>query len=168
VGVLVTRSVRKHGIGIDDIRRVLADPVRTVVQGAVVLHIGVTPDRDLLEVAASRSAPDRAEARVEPPDRGGAPRPRRCPPTEAVPPDRGGAPRPRRCPPTEAVPPVDGGHDTSRGARPEVGTPPAPRATIGEDDLMTQPLQQDRRGSPAGVQAAFLLVTNPARRCGAG
>ncbi|MCY7343360.1 MAG: hypothetical protein LH603_16395 [Pseudonocardia sp.] len=150
--MLVTRSARKHGIGIgigiDDIRRVLADPVRTVVQGAVVLHIGVTPDRDLLEVAASRSAPDRAEAR-------------------AVPPDRGGAPRPRRCPPTEAVPSVDGGHGTSRGARPEAGTPPAPRATIGEDDLMTQPLQQDRRGSPAGAQAAFLLVTNPARRCGA-
>lgn len=49
----LTRSARKHGIAADDIRRVLAEPWRTIVQGEVVLHIGVTRDRDLLEVVVA-------------------------------------------------------------------------------------------------------------------
>ncbi|TQM13763.1 hypothetical protein FB558_0516 [Pseudonocardia kunmingensis] len=59
--VRVTRSARKHGITADDIRRVLAAPLRTVVQGGergpVELHIGLTPRRDLLEVVVAPGDP---------------------------------------------------------------------------------------------------------------
>lgn len=53
----VTRSARKHGIGAEEIRRVLAAPIRTVAQGEVVLHIGLTPGRDLLEVVVAPGDP---------------------------------------------------------------------------------------------------------------
>jgi hypothetical protein len=61
-GVRMTRSARKHGIAADDIRRVLAAPLRTVVQdageqGTVELHIGLTPHRDLLEVVVAPGDP---------------------------------------------------------------------------------------------------------------
>jgi len=60
-GVRVTRSARKHGIAPDDIRHVLAAPLRTVVQGGehgpVELHIGITPQRDLLEVVVAPGDP---------------------------------------------------------------------------------------------------------------
>ncbi len=46
----MTRNARKHGIPVAQIRAVLDAPLRTVVQGETVLHIGVTEDRDLLEV----------------------------------------------------------------------------------------------------------------------
>lgn len=52
----LTRTARKHRIGSDDIRRVLAAPFRTVVQGDRVLHIGLTPARDLLEVVVAPDA----------------------------------------------------------------------------------------------------------------
>jgi hypothetical protein len=66
VAVRLTRSARKHGIAPDEIRRVLAAPLRTVAQesehGPVALHIGLTARRDLLEVvvAVDRAAVDRA------------------------------------------------------------------------------------------------------------
>jgi hypothetical protein len=57
----VTRSARKHGITADEIRRVLAAPLRTVLQGGergpVELHIGLTPRRDLLEVVVAPGDP---------------------------------------------------------------------------------------------------------------
>jgi hypothetical protein len=46
----MARSARRHGIGREEIRRVLAAPVRTVVQGETVLLIGLTSRRDLVEV----------------------------------------------------------------------------------------------------------------------
>lgn len=55
--MLVTRSARKHGIGAEDIRRVLAAPLRSVAQGAEVLHIGLTPARDLIEVVVVPGEP---------------------------------------------------------------------------------------------------------------
>ena len=59
--VRVTRSARKHGIAADDIRRVLAAPLRTVAQhgerGPVELHIGITARRDLLEVVVAPGDP---------------------------------------------------------------------------------------------------------------
>jgi hypothetical protein len=59
--VRVTRSARKHGIAADDIRRVLAAPLRTVTQhgerGPVQLHIGITARRDLLEVVVAPGDP---------------------------------------------------------------------------------------------------------------
>jgi hypothetical protein len=55
--VRLTRSARKHGIAADDIRRVLAAPLRTVVQGDVELHIGLTPGRDLIEVVVAPGEP---------------------------------------------------------------------------------------------------------------
>jgi hypothetical protein len=64
VAVRLTRSARKHGIAPDEIRRVLAAPLRTVPQesehGPVALHIGLTARRDLLEVvvAVDSGAPD--------------------------------------------------------------------------------------------------------------
>jgi hypothetical protein len=48
--VRLTRSALKHGIAREEIRLVLQDPLRTVPQGATVLHIGLTPRRDLIEV----------------------------------------------------------------------------------------------------------------------
>jgi len=60
-GVRLTRSARKHGIAVDDIRRVLATPLRTVPQGGergpVELHIGITQRRDLLEVVVAPGDP---------------------------------------------------------------------------------------------------------------
>lgn len=53
----LTRSARKHGIAADDIRQVLAAPLRTVVQGDVELHIGLTPGRDLIEVVVAPGDP---------------------------------------------------------------------------------------------------------------
>lgn len=53
----LTRSARKHGIAAEEIRRVLAAPVRSVVQGDVVLHIGLTPRRDLIEVVVAPGEP---------------------------------------------------------------------------------------------------------------
>lgn len=53
----LTRSARKHGIAADDIRQVLAAPLRTVVQGDVELHIGLTPGRDLIEVVVAPGEP---------------------------------------------------------------------------------------------------------------
>jgi nitrogenase subunit NifH len=55
--VQVTRSARKHGIGREEIRGVLAAPLRTVEQGAAVLHIGLTPRRDLIEVVVAPGDP---------------------------------------------------------------------------------------------------------------
>jgi hypothetical protein len=55
--VQLTRSARKHGIAVDDIRRVLAAPLRTVAQGDVVLHIGLSARRDLLEVVIAPGEP---------------------------------------------------------------------------------------------------------------
>jgi hypothetical protein len=59
--VRLTRSARKHGIAADDIRRVLASPLRTVAQrserGPVELHIGLTARRDLLEVVVAPGDP---------------------------------------------------------------------------------------------------------------
>jgi hypothetical protein len=55
--VRLTRSSRKHGVAADDIRRVLAAPLRTVVQGNVELHIGLTPRRDLIEVVVAPGDP---------------------------------------------------------------------------------------------------------------
>ncbi|HEY4419765.1 MAG TPA: hypothetical protein VGN22_09620 [Pseudonocardia sp.] len=53
----LTRSARKHGIAADDIRRVLAAPLRTVMQGDVELHIGLTAGRDLIEVVVTPGDP---------------------------------------------------------------------------------------------------------------
>lgn len=59
--VRLTRSARKHGLVADDVRRVLADPLRTVpqqsTQGDVVLYIGLAPNRDLLEVVVAPGDP---------------------------------------------------------------------------------------------------------------
>jgi hypothetical protein len=55
--VRLTRSARKHGIAPEDIRWVLAAPLRTVAQGEVELHIGLTPRRDLLEVVIAPGDP---------------------------------------------------------------------------------------------------------------
>jgi hypothetical protein len=59
--VRLTRSARKHGITAEEIRRVLADPLRTVEQGAergtVELHIGLNSRRDLLEVVVAPGDP---------------------------------------------------------------------------------------------------------------
>ena len=53
----MTRSARKHGVAPDEIRRVLAAPLRTVPQGEVELHIGLTARRDLLEVVVAPGDP---------------------------------------------------------------------------------------------------------------
>jgi hypothetical protein len=55
--VRITRSARKHGIATDDVRRVLDAPVRSVVQGEVELHIGLTANRDLIEVVVVPGEP---------------------------------------------------------------------------------------------------------------
>lgn len=62
VSVRLTRSARKHGFSADDVRRVLAAPLRsipqrTATQGDVVLHIGLAPDRDLVEVVVAPGDP---------------------------------------------------------------------------------------------------------------
>lgn len=53
----VTRNARKHGIPVAQIRAVLQAPLRTVEQGETVLHIGVTEDRDLIEVVVAPGRP---------------------------------------------------------------------------------------------------------------
>lgn len=60
-GVRLTRSARKHGFTADDVRRVLDAPLCSVDQpspeGAVVLHIGLTAGRDLVEVVVAPGEP---------------------------------------------------------------------------------------------------------------
>ncbi|NMH99136.1 hypothetical protein [Pseudonocardia acidicola] len=46
----ISRGARKHGISEEEIRGVLAAPLRTVVQGERTLLIGLGPNRDLLEI----------------------------------------------------------------------------------------------------------------------
>lgn len=57
----LTSSARKHGLVADDVRRVLAEPLRSVPQdssqGPVVLHIGLTTARDLIEVVVAPGDP---------------------------------------------------------------------------------------------------------------
>lgn len=53
----VTRNARKHGITVAQIAAVLDAPLRTVVQGDTVLHIGITAHRDLLEVVVAPGRP---------------------------------------------------------------------------------------------------------------
>lgn len=57
----LTRSARKHGYAADEVRRVLAAPLRSVRQcsprGEVVLHIGLAANRDLVEVVVAPGDP---------------------------------------------------------------------------------------------------------------
>ncbi len=57
----LTRSARKHGVPAELVRAVLAAPLRTVSQpterGEVRLHIGLAPNRDLLEVVVAPGDP---------------------------------------------------------------------------------------------------------------
>ncbi len=58
----LTRSARKHGVPAEVVRSVLAAPLRSVpqrtpTQGDVVLHIGLSPERDLLEVVVAPGDP---------------------------------------------------------------------------------------------------------------
>ncbi len=57
----ITSSARKHGLTEQDVRTVLAAPLRSVPQGrdgaAVTLHIGVLPNRDLVEVVVAAGTP---------------------------------------------------------------------------------------------------------------
>ncbi len=55
--VRLTRSARKHRIAVEDIRRVLAAPLRTVAQGELELVIGISPARDLIEVVVAPGDP---------------------------------------------------------------------------------------------------------------
>jgi hypothetical protein len=60
--VRLTRSARKHGVPAELVRAVLAAPLRSVpqrtpAQGDVVLHIGLAPNRDLLEVVVAPGDP---------------------------------------------------------------------------------------------------------------
>lgn len=55
--VEVTRSARKHGVTVADIRAVLAGPLRSVPQGDVVLHMGLGTGRDLLEIVVAPGEP---------------------------------------------------------------------------------------------------------------
>jgi hypothetical protein len=60
--VRLTRSARKHGVPAELVRAVLAAPLRSVPQrtpeqGEVVLHIGLAPNRDLLEVVVAPGDP---------------------------------------------------------------------------------------------------------------
>jgi hypothetical protein len=59
--VRLTRSARKHGFTADDVRRVLDAPLRSVRQpspaGEVVLHVGLTAGRDLVEVVVAPGDP---------------------------------------------------------------------------------------------------------------
>jgi len=63
--VRLTRSARKHGFTGDDVRRVLDAPLRSVPQPGpdgspergVVLHIGITAARDLVEVVVAPGDP---------------------------------------------------------------------------------------------------------------
>lgn len=55
--MLFTRSAGRHGIGEVDVRQVLAAPLRTVLQGELVLHIGLTARRDLVEVVVAPGDP---------------------------------------------------------------------------------------------------------------
>lgn len=55
-----TSSARKHGLSEQDVRAVLAAPLRSVPQelrgAGVVLHIGVLDNRDLVEVVVAPGA----------------------------------------------------------------------------------------------------------------
>ena len=58
----LTRSARKHGVAPELVRAVVAAPLRSVpqrtaTQGDVVLHIGLAPNRDLLEVVVAPGDP---------------------------------------------------------------------------------------------------------------
>lgn len=57
----LTRSARKHGFTADEVRRVLDAPLRSVPQpspdGEVVLHIGLTAARDLVEIVVAPGDP---------------------------------------------------------------------------------------------------------------
>jgi hypothetical protein len=53
----VTSNARKHGITVDQMRSVLDAPLWSVVQGDTVLHIGVTAERDLLEIVVAPGRP---------------------------------------------------------------------------------------------------------------
>lgn len=57
----LTRNARKHGFTADAVRRVLAAPLRSIDQpspeGGVVLHIGLTAGRDLVEVVVAPGDP---------------------------------------------------------------------------------------------------------------
>jgi len=53
----VTSNARKHGVTVDQIRAVLAAPLRSVAQGDTVLHIGVTAENDLLEIVVAPGRP---------------------------------------------------------------------------------------------------------------
>jgi hypothetical protein len=55
--VLFTRSSAKHGVPPRDVRQVLAAPLCSVPQGEVVLHIGLTDRRDLVEVVVAPGEP---------------------------------------------------------------------------------------------------------------
>lgn len=55
--VWLTRNALKHGIGREEIRLVLAAPLRTVLQATTVLHIGLTARRDLVEVVVVPGEP---------------------------------------------------------------------------------------------------------------
>ncbi len=58
----LTRNARKHGYTADDVRRVLdavlcSVPQHSPTQGEVVLHIGLAPNRDLVEVVVAPGDP---------------------------------------------------------------------------------------------------------------
>lgn len=53
----VTSNARKHGVTVAQIRSVLDAPVRSVAQGDTVLHIGVTAEKDLLEIVVAPGRP---------------------------------------------------------------------------------------------------------------
>lgn len=53
----VTSNARKHGITVAQIRSVLDAPLRSVAQGDTVLHIGVTAEKDLLEIVVAPGRP---------------------------------------------------------------------------------------------------------------
>jgi len=55
--VVVTRNARKHGVTVDQMRAVLDAPLCSVEQGQTVLHIGVTDERDLLEIVVAPGPP---------------------------------------------------------------------------------------------------------------
>jgi len=52
----ITSGALKHGVAVEAIRAVLADPLRLVPQGDRLLYIGVGTDRILLEVVLDRES----------------------------------------------------------------------------------------------------------------
>jgi hypothetical protein len=53
----VTSNARKHGITIDQMRTVLDTPLWSIEQGDTVLHIGVTTEKDLVEIVVTPGRP---------------------------------------------------------------------------------------------------------------